>query len=70
MSTPRDRSHESRERKARRGFENREGLTFPEWFEAATAFGHDLSKKVALRAWMAGNDPTEWANYLFEGGKV
>jgi len=41
---------------------NREGLTFHEWFKAANAWGANVvDKDTGRKAWMAGEDPTEYA---------
>lgn len=41
---------------------NREGLTFAEWFRAATfARSIPLRMDVARKAWKSGEDPTEYA---------
>ncbi len=42
---------------------NSEGLTFEEWYAAANCFrSKSLSKEVALKAWLDGEDPTEYGN--------
>ena len=46
---------------------NREDMTFSEWYRAATHFGAKIPRELAVKAWTAGEDPTEWANY--EPGK-
>jgi hypothetical protein len=48
---------------------NREGLTWDEWYAAATCFGGDNDLLPVLkREWKAGVDPTEWAAYFSNGG--
>jgi len=42
--------------------QNREGLTFPEWFRAANfARRVPMGVEPARRAWKRGDDPTEYA---------
>jgi len=55
---------------------NAEGLTWDEWFAAATAFAGPLPQSVTIDGvvhrlqtmltaeWADGVDPTEWAGYL------
>jgi hypothetical protein len=41
---------------------NKEGLTFYEWYNAATRWDEDaVSYRRAKRAWERGEDPTEYA---------
>lgn len=41
---------------------NAEGLTWEEWYNAATCHGAIIPPAVAYKAWAAGEDPTEYAN--------
>lgn len=43
---------------------NKEGMTFQEWFQASHLMKIPGGERIALNAWVTGEDPSEWRHWV------